>query len=75
VRVLGCFLLVDQGELDWKVITMQVEQAERSGVYSGIVLLDILGEFLGFGLGFLVWGFLFGWVFIFLSFILWGLCL
>ena len=32
VKVLGAFCLIDQGELDWKVLVMDVEEAKQRNV-------------------------------------------
>ena len=32
VKVLGAFCLIDEGELDWKVITMDEEEANQNRV-------------------------------------------
>jgi Inorganic pyrophosphatase len=32
VRVLGVFALVDEGELDWKVVALNKEEAENKNV-------------------------------------------
>lgn len=33
VKVLGAFCLIDQGELDWKVLVMDVEEAQQKNVF------------------------------------------
>ena len=33
-KVLGCFCLIDQGEVDWKVLTVDVEEAKREKISS-----------------------------------------
>lgn len=35
VKVLGAFCLIDEGELDWKVLVMDVEEAQRLNVTFG----------------------------------------
>lgn len=34
-RVLGAFCLIDQGEVDWKVVLMNREEAEERNVWWG----------------------------------------
>ena len=31
-KVLGCFCLIDQGELDWKILVVDAEEAKRENV-------------------------------------------
>jgi inorganic pyrophosphatase len=35
VKVLGAFCLIDEGELDWKVLVMDVEEAKMLNVTFG----------------------------------------
>ena len=32
MKVLGAFCLIDQGELDWKVLTLNVSEAREGGI-------------------------------------------